>query len=113
MGVRVYVPQLGRFLQTDPVLGGSASAYDHCYGDPINCTDLDGRIAIPLVAVAWAWIPGLGWVVAGAIIAHAAYKGYQIHKAKRSRSRGHGVDEVEGGHSKGKRRSQEGKHQEG
>lgn len=31
--------------QVDPVLGGSASAYDYCYGDPVNCTDLDGRHA--------------------------------------------------------------------
>jgi RHS repeat-associated protein len=45
MGVRVYVPQLGRFLQVDPVLGGSASAFDYCFADPVNCTDLDGRWA--------------------------------------------------------------------
>ncbi|WP_130650690.1 DNRLRE domain-containing protein [Egicoccus halophilus] len=45
MGVRAYLPQLGRFLQIDPVIGGSASAYDYCYADPINCTDLDGKRA--------------------------------------------------------------------
>ena len=42
MGVRVYVPALGRFLQVDPVPGGSASAYEYCGGDPINCFDLAG-----------------------------------------------------------------------
>jgi RHS repeat-associated protein len=43
MGVRLYSPSLGRFLQVDPVPGGSATAYDYCNADPVNCTDLDGR----------------------------------------------------------------------
>ena len=43
MGVRLYSPVLGRFLQTDPVPGGSANAYDYVYQDPINNYDLDGR----------------------------------------------------------------------
>ena len=43
MGVRLYNPTLGRFLTTDPVVGGNANPYDYCTGDPINCTDLDGR----------------------------------------------------------------------
>lgn len=45
MGVRLYDPSLGRFLETDPVEGGSANAYDYCNADPINCLDLDGRWA--------------------------------------------------------------------
>jgi RHS repeat-associated protein len=45
MGVRVYVPQLGRFLQTDPVSGGSANAYDYANADPVNNFDLDGQKA--------------------------------------------------------------------
>jgi hypothetical protein len=44
MGVRLYHPHIGRFLQPDPVDGGSATAYDYCTADPINCTDLDGRL---------------------------------------------------------------------
>jgi RHS repeat-associated protein len=42
MGVRIYSPALGRFLQTDPVAGGSANDYDYCSADPVNCTDLAG-----------------------------------------------------------------------
>ncbi|MGB3951553.1 MAG: RHS repeat-associated core domain-containing protein [Solirubrobacterales bacterium] len=42
MGVRLYSPRTGRFLQVDPVRGGSDSAYDYAGQDPINNTDLDG-----------------------------------------------------------------------
>jgi|SRR5581483_596648 len=42
MGARPYVPGLARFLQTDPVEGGSANSYDYCSADPVNCTDLAG-----------------------------------------------------------------------
>jgi RHS repeat-associated protein len=42
MGARSYAPQLGRFLQTDPVPGGSANAYAYVFGDPVNSNDLSG-----------------------------------------------------------------------
>jgi RHS repeat-associated protein len=42
MGARSYVPQLGRFLQTDPVPGGSANAYAYVFGDPVNASDPSG-----------------------------------------------------------------------
>jgi RHS repeat-associated protein len=45
MGVRLYAPALGRFLQVDPVDGGSDNAYEYCGADPIGCTDLDGQSA--------------------------------------------------------------------
>jgi RHS repeat-associated protein len=41
-GARSYIPQLGRFLQTDPVPGGSANAYTYTFGDPVNISDPNG-----------------------------------------------------------------------
>jgi RHS repeat-associated protein len=42
MGRRLYNPTTGRFLQPDPVPGGSANAYDYAGQDPINNVDLNG-----------------------------------------------------------------------
>ncbi|MCW2573595.1 MAG: hypothetical protein JWO88_3653 [Frankiales bacterium] len=47
MGVRLYDPKLGRFLEVDPIEGGSANDYDYCNGDPINCFDLGGTMKTP------------------------------------------------------------------
>ncbi|WP_329255026.1 DNRLRE domain-containing protein [Streptomyces canus] len=44
MGVRLYDPKLGRFLQADPVPGGSANAYDYANADPCNSSDTTGLI---------------------------------------------------------------------
>lgn len=48
MGVRSYVPAMGRFTSVDPVVGGSANDYDYANQDPVNTVDLDGRCAGPL-----------------------------------------------------------------
>jgi RHS repeat-associated protein len=42
MGARSYLPTIGRFLQTDPVDGGSANTYDYVNQDPLNQVDLEG-----------------------------------------------------------------------
>ena len=43
MGVRSYVPGLGRFTSIDPIEGGSANDYDYVNQDPGNQFDFDGR----------------------------------------------------------------------
>lgn len=45
MGVRLYSPTLGRFLSVDPLLGGGPNSYSYPV-DPINFSDLDGRMHI-------------------------------------------------------------------
>jgi len=42
MGVRVYNPATGRFLQKDPIYGGNANAYVYP-ADPVNATDISGQ----------------------------------------------------------------------
>jgi len=42
MGVRLYDPALGRFLEVDSVEGGSANDYDYVDQDPVNDFDLAG-----------------------------------------------------------------------
>ncbi len=53
MGIRSYVPQIGRFLQDDPVSGGSANAYAYTFGDPVNTSDPSGAyVATPAWLIA-------------------------------------------------------------
>jgi hypothetical protein len=68
MGARLYAPGIGRFLQVDPVPGGSANAYEYGAGDPINNVDLDGRLlwcgwfTNSWTVYDWFWARGIGWV---------------------------------------------------
>ncbi|WP_261566507.1 RHS repeat-associated core domain-containing protein [Frankia gtarii] len=91
MGVRLYDPSLGRFLQTDPVPGGSDNAYDYAHQDPYNTYDLDGkrfhfrrfitRRNIGVIAVALLGVYGatacvasiVCGVAAGAVLGASAY----------------------------------------
>lgn len=43
MGARVYAPTLGRFLQLDPVVGGSANGYDFANQNPVHINDPTGE----------------------------------------------------------------------
>jgi RHS repeat-associated protein len=54
MGARSYVPQLGRFLQEDPVEGGSANAYAYTFGDPVNSADPSGEYTATVEE--WAYL---------------------------------------------------------
>jgi RHS repeat-associated protein len=55
MGQRAYNPETGRFLQTDPIIGGSSNNYDYTNGDPINGTDLTGQSSCKECDV-WIWV---------------------------------------------------------
>lgn len=45
MGARVYLPTAGRFLQVDPVEGGTANSYVYV-NDPINGNDYGGQFSL-------------------------------------------------------------------
>ncbi|WP_433524220.1 PA14 domain-containing protein [Nocardia pseudovaccinii] len=76
MGARTYLPILGRFLQVDPVPGGSANSYDYVNGDPINSLDLTGTISISpgdlAVGIGVGAAIGVGAVVGGPVVAAMA-----------------------------------------
>jgi RHS repeat-associated protein len=52
MGDRQYLPGLGRFIEVDPIEGGSANNYEYAAGDPVNDLDLDGKMCF--VRCGWA-----------------------------------------------------------
>jgi len=77
MGQRLYSPSVGRFLQTDPVDGGSANAYDYANQDPVNQSDLSGAILWPTPCGAYASAPYFSWGEIwsyGSIFCPASYK---------------------------------------
>ena len=87
MGLRAYIPALGRFVQLDPQVGGSANGYDFANQDPVNVSDpsgaasdgdsLIGAIATVLGAVVSAVVaPTAGfWIgfAIGAVVGAVAY----------------------------------------
>lgn len=106
MGARVYLPVLGRFLQLDPVEGGTDNNYAYV-NDPVNDFDLDGNSwfgdawnntkKAVTQAAKWAWknregiatvasiglmfVPGIGAAVGVARVAMTAYKIAKVAKA--------------------------------
>ncbi|MFE3498403.1 PA14 domain-containing protein [Kitasatospora sp. NPDC059160] len=84
MGARLYLPVLGRFLQVDPVAGGSANDYDYVNADPVNGLDLAGTFGWKSVvstatkaAEVVAYVPGpIGTVASGAAAAGQLAQGH-------------------------------------
>ncbi|MBY8863557.1 hypothetical protein K7711_44310 [Nocardia sp. CA2R105] len=90
IGARTYLPVLGRFLQTDPVTGGSSNDYDYVNADPVNNIDLTGKNPLAVIAPLVPEIgEGLGAVLAPEIVIPAVVLGagiYAIEKANDHRN---------------------------
>lgn len=62
MGARVYIPALGRFLQVDPVEGGTQNDYVYP-NDPINSADHDGNLAfMAVIGAAFLIMEVIDWI---------------------------------------------------
>ena len=87
MGARYYDPNLGRFLQQDPLGGGGSSQYAYAASDPCNNSDPTGLEVCyhdhpPISSTAAAWglgvIGGVGMV--GGMLIDALDSGGQENK---------------------------------
>jgi RHS repeat-associated protein len=84
MGARTYVPALGRFLESDPVVNGGANPYAYANGDPVNGHDTTGTTDkwwAPLIGAVVAVVVGVVIGVATAGVGTAAAIGWGIAAA--------------------------------
>jgi hypothetical protein len=61
----VCLPTVGRFLQVDPVDGGSLNSYDYANQDPLNQQDLTGDFSVKGV---WEMTTGFAGIAAGVAV---------------------------------------------
>lgn len=80
MGARVYIPALGRFLQPDPVDGGTENAYVYPT-DPVNDKDTSGEFAF-FIPIIFHVIRIVAPIVIRAVVKHVA-KQVVKHVAKK------------------------------
>ena len=110
MGVRSYVPQLGRFLQPDPRPEGSANAYTYVFGDPINSQDLTGEYGTG--PSAWA-IAGANQLAGQAVASYeAALRAEAERKAREAAEAARAYAAMQGGSPEGENYQEEGPEEE-
>ena len=89
MGARVYIPALGRFMQLDPKIGGSANGYDYANQDPVNMSDPSGQsvldwviaavVALATIAASILVPPASGFIVGAVVGAAIGAGGYLLN----------------------------------
>ncbi|MCA1835508.1 MAG: hypothetical protein LC721_03895, partial [Actinobacteria bacterium] len=97
MGAKQYVPALGRFLQVDPMEGGSCNGYDSVCGDPVNASDLAGTCLEDACIIEAAVVAATFTTAAGYISQHHVHIPYPHlrfpHIVHASRKYGNWIDE--------------------
>jgi RHS repeat-associated protein len=83
---RFYSPDLGRFLQPDPVgfSGDASNLYRYCGNNPVVFTDPSGEILPAVAAILWAGAQGAAIGGGLDLIAQLADNGWDLNKVNRS-----------------------------
>jgi RHS repeat-associated protein len=96
MGVRMYAPAMGRFLQTDPVIGGNETTYGYPV-DPVNDEDPTGLLS-KHVRIAYRYMTNHGFSakIASAIIGNLMVESYRWLDRKAFDGSARGIAQWEG-----------------